>query len=81
MHASRSWGVMPTSRGAVGGLSLIVGLRVWPGGPAGLGVSVTDAAAALGISRTAIQNRINSGTLSAQQAGREWAIPLSALGT
>lgn len=42
-------------------------------------VGATEAAAALGISRAAVNKQIHAGRLPAQRVGREWAIPLSAL--
>lgn len=42
-------------------------------------VGVTEAAEALGISRAAVHKRIHAGAIPAQQVGREWAIPASAV--
>ena len=42
-------------------------------------VGATEAAAALGISRAAVNKQIHGGKLPAQRVGREWAIPVSAL--
>jgi len=42
-------------------------------------VSITEAADALGVSRQAVHQRIEAGTLPAAQIGKTWVIPKSAI--
>ena len=42
-------------------------------------VSVTEAAAALGVTRQAVLQRIESGSLPATRIGTAWAVPRSAV--
>lgn len=42
-------------------------------------VSITEAAAALGVTRQAVHQRIEAGTLPATQIGKTWVIPKSAI--
>lgn len=41
--------------------------------------TVSEAASQLGVSRQAVQRRINRGTLPARQVGKHWAIPAQSL--
>ena len=43
-------------------------------------VSVTDAAAQLGVSRQAVLQRLESGSLAGQKVGKTWVIPSGNLG-
>lgn len=43
-------------------------------------VSVTDAAAKLGVSRQAVLQRLESGSLAGQKVGKTWVIPSGNLG-
>lgn len=43
-------------------------------------VSVTEAAAALGVSRQAILQRLESGSLPGEKVGKTWVVPRAALG-
>lgn len=76
-----------TARGLLAGLTL-VGLEVIPTDlwdkragitPLPEMYSVPEAAARLGVTRQAVQQRIDSGSLPAVRIGKTWAIPASTL--
>ncbi|MDR1432535.1 MAG: helix-turn-helix domain-containing protein [Propionibacteriaceae bacterium] len=43
-------------------------------------LSVSEVASAIGVTRAAVQKRINSGSIPATKVGATWAVPVSALG-